>query len=141
MTWTLAPALIQLRREVDLYAPKRSRKSDGTIGNSEHASRPSDHNPNAEGVVCAIDFTHDPKGGFHAHKFADQLRKRCLRLEEVRVNYIISNGRIASKSSKWIWLDYEGLNAHKSHVHISLKQKPRKYNSTGKWWVRKWLAE
>jgi hypothetical protein len=140
MTWTLAPALVQLRREVDLYAPKRSRKSDGTIGDAAHSSRVSDHNPNEEGVVCAIDFTHDPRGGFHAHKFAEQLRLRCLRIEEVRVNYIISNGKIASKSHKWVWREYDGLNAHESHVHVSLHQKPRKYNSPGKWWVRKWMV-
>jgi hypothetical protein len=139
MTWTLAPALVQLRLEVNRAAPNRSKKSDGTIGDTDHQQRPtSDHNPNGAGVVCAIDFTHDPKH-FNAHKFADQLRERCAADQEKRVNYIISKGRIASERRGWEWREYTGLNAHKSHVHISVKQEPRRYNNAGSWWLKHWF--
>lgn len=140
MTWTLAPALDKLRDEVNKYAPRRSKKSDGTIGDAAHQARPtSDHNPNADGIVCAIDLTHDPRGGFHAHNFANWLRQRCARGDEWRVNYIISNGRIASKKTKFEWTEYNGENKHDKHVHVSLMQDPKKWNNRGTWWVKNWV--
>ena len=138
MTWTLAPALAQLRREIDREYKLRSKKSDGTIGDQSHAARQSDHNPNEHGVVCAIDLTHDPKV-FHAHKFAEILRIRCSVKRENRVNYIISKGRIASEKTKFEWVDYDG-NPHDKHIHISLKQEPRRYNNSGTWWVKNWFG-
>jgi hypothetical protein len=138
MTWELAPAIIKLRMEVDREYRLRNRKSDGTIGNAEHSARQSDHNPNEHGIVCAIDFTHDPRV-FHAHKFADALRERCAEGKENRVNYIISKGRIASLKTKFEWVDYDGANPHDKHVHISLRQEPRRYNNSGTWWVKNWF--
>ena len=138
-SWRLAPALDRLRAEVDRIAKQRSRKSDGTIGNAEHAARESDHNPNAFGIVCALDLTHDSKH-FNAHKFANQLRLRCQQGKEQRVNYIISKGRIASVKTGFDWEEYNGENKHNSHIHISLKQEPRRYNNAGNWWIKNWFT-
>lgn len=140
-SWKLAPALDRLRAEVDRVAKNRSRKSDGTIGDSAHQARPngSDHNPNEFGIVCALDLTHDSKH-FHAHKFANQLRLRCQAGREQRVNYIISNGRIASVKTGFEWEDYTGENKHSKHIHISLKQEPRRYNNSGNWWIKNWFT-
>jgi hypothetical protein len=139
MTWKLAPALDRLRAEVDREYRLRSRKSDGTIGDASHQARPngSDHNPNESGIVCAIDFTHDPKR-FNAHKFAEALRLRCKEGKEQRVNYIISKSRIASVKTGFEWTEYEGTNPHDKHIHISVKQEPRRYNSARNWWLKNW---
>lgn len=139
MSWKLSPALEQLRQEVNEYARKRNKSSDGTIGDADHSSRVSDHNPNAEGIVCALDLTHDPDGGFDAHKFARLLAKRCRETREQRVNYIISNGKIASNRTSFRWVDYDGASPHNKHVHISVFQIRMKYNSDRRWWVSGWM--
>ena len=60
----MAKSLEVLLKQVNAQAPGRSKVSDGGIGDEEHSSRASDHNPNAAGVVQALDLTHDPAGGF-----------------------------------------------------------------------------
>lgn len=61
----LSKAAIQLREQFDDTYPDRDRRSDGWIGDTRHASRPSDHNPDPKtGVVRAIDIDRDVhKGG------------------------------------------------------------------------------
>lgn len=54
--WQLAPSLISLETEADRIAPRRSRVSDGSIGDPNHSNRISDHNPSG-GFVHAIDIT------------------------------------------------------------------------------------
>ena len=68
MSWRLARSLAVLRSQINDLSPNRSKISDGTIGNQEHASRVSDHNPNAAGVVTAMDITHDPQHGIDSEK-------------------------------------------------------------------------
>lgn len=134
MSWTLAPALAKLRDEVNAVAPDRSKASDGTIGDAAHKARQSDHNPNGAGVVCAIDLTNDPKDGFPAHGFAEQLRRRCAEGKERRVAYIISNRRIASPREGWRWRDYSAQpNPHVAHIHISVKQAANFWRNTASW--------
>jgi len=53
----LAPSLKQLRTEVDVAWPMRSKRSDGWIGDAAHLARTSDHNPDADGIVHALDIT------------------------------------------------------------------------------------
>lgn len=137
MSWRLSPALDRLRAEIDREYKLRSRKSDGTIGNADHAARQSDHNPNADGIVCAIDLTHDSKH-FNAHKFAEALRQRCQEGREQRVNYIISKSRIASVKTGFEWVEYDGSNPHDKHIHISIIQEPKRYYSARNWWLKNW---
>jgi len=118
MAWRLARSLEKLREQVNARWPARSKDSDGSVGDTSHAARPSDHNP-VNGVVHAIDITHDPAHGFDSYKFADML----LAKQDKRVKYIISNRRIGSGPdgpSPGIWRKYTGSNAHDHHCHISV---------------------
>jgi hypothetical protein len=114
--WRLAPSLVKLVDDADRFAPARSRRSDGSIGDAAHANRPSDHNP-ADGWVHAVDLTHDPDGGFDSYAVAEQLRQS----RDPRIRYVISNGRIFSSSNRpFEWRPYTGANRHDSHVHVSI---------------------
>lgn len=120
MAWRLAYSLDTLRSQVNAAWPNRSKVSDGTIGDSSHASQPSDHNMNAAGVVCALDLTHDPAHGFDAHALADRLRVN----RHPNLKYIISNRRIAGDWTGWNWRSYSGSNPHDKHIHISVGRGP-----------------
>ena len=133
MNWRLAKALEQLRSQVDTKWPGRSRQSDGTIGNAEHSSRTSDHNPNPDGVVCALDITHDPRSGCDSYALAASL----VASHDPRIKYVISNGKICSGSAQttpaWIWRKYTGKNRHDHHCHVSVKPDKAHYDSVDMW--------
>lgn len=138
MGWTLAKSLDNLRNEVNAKFPKRSRISDGTIGDAAHARVPSDHNPNAQGVVTALDLTHDPANGFDAHAVADEL----LAKRHPALKYLISNRRIAGDWTNWQWRVYSGSNAHTRHIHVSVGvgddgKSTGDYDNTSPWGVTK----
>ena len=120
MTWRLSKAAVQLREQIDDCYPERSRKSDGTLGDSRHSNRKSDHNPDKNGWVRALDIT--ATLGVDLDETADlveQIRKYAKRAKRKRISYIIYNGRIASPILNWKWRKYRGSNPHKAHFHIS----------------------
>lgn len=127
--WKLAPSLIALEAEANALAPRRSKKSDGSIGDMAHAMRTSDHNP-AGGWVHALDLTHDPVGGYDAHA---QARKIATR-RDARINYIISNGMIWNYRTNQ-WKKYNGTNKHTSHVHYSINRTATSRNDTSRWHI------
>ena len=119
MTWRLAQALVALRDQLNALSPNRSKISDGSIGNTEHAARKSDHNPDAKGIVHAIDITHDPAHGIDSEKLAQAL----LASQDKRLKYVISNRKIASGADgpePWMWRPYTGANPHNHHCHVSV---------------------
>lgn len=122
MSWRLSHALESLRDQVNAEWPHRDKRSDGTIGDAAHAASKSDHNPDEFGIVRALDLTDDPDGnGPSAAWLAETIRAS----RDPRVLYIISQGRIASSypttaADAWAWRPYHGVNAHTSHVHISV---------------------
>lgn len=125
MAWKLAPALDVLRRQVNEAAPKRSKVADGTIGDTAHSARKSDHNPDAQDVVRAIDLTHDPANGADMAAIAEKLRASRDR----RIKYCIFQGRYFSPKTAWQWRPYTGPNAHEKHLHLSVTAN----DSTTKW--------
>lgn len=119
MTWRLARSLATLREQINTLSPNRSKASDGTVGDARHAATKSDHNPDANGIVRALDITHDPKNGVAGKALANAL----LATRDPRIKYIISDGQIASGaggSRPWVWRKYTGANAHTKHVHLSV---------------------
>ena len=115
----------QLRLQVDDSYPDRDCTSDGWIGDTRHQARPSDHNPDAEGIVRAIDIDRDLFGYHKPDRMpdlADQLRL-CAKRGDERISYIIFDGRIASSKKAWAWRPYTGINKHNHHCHISFTKK------------------
>lgn len=117
--WRLAGSLAALIDQVDQVAPGRSQASDGSIGDAAHASRASAHNPDAGGVVRAVDITHDPAGGLDAHTLAEEL----LAAQDPRLQYVISRSRIGAGPAgpaPGRWRRYTGTNPHDKHVHVEV---------------------
>jgi len=118
----LSKAAKQLREQFDDTFPDRDRTSDGWIGDTRHAARPSDHNPDANGWVRAIDVDRDVSGKSKPDlmpDIADQIRLLCKSKKECRITYIIFDGFIASSKKGWAWREYTGANKHNHHCHIS----------------------
>ena len=129
--WTLAPALQQLREQINAAFPNRDRSSDGSIGDTRHSSRKSDHNPNAAGVVCAIDIDEDLSPSNTVAGIVAQIQMS----RDSRVAYIIYEGQITVKGDITRWKDYHGVNPHKHHAHISVKQDAKLYNDRRPWQI------
>lgn len=111
----IAKSLDALRRQVDDAWPDRDKASDGWIGDAAHRKRESDHNPDADGSVDALDITHDPASGCDCGKIAEAIRGS----RDARVKYLIFNRRIVSPPS-WGWRGYTGSNPHTTHLHVSV---------------------
>ena len=114
----------QLRLQVDDTYGDRDRSSDGWVGDLRHSSRPSDHNPDAKGIVRAVDIDRDLSGKKKPDlmpDLADQIRL-CAKSDK-RISYIIFNGKIASSRMGWRWRKYSGINPHTKHCHVSFTKK------------------
>ena len=114
----------QLRLQVDDSFGDRDRSSDGWVGDLRHSSRASDHNPDAKGIVRAIDIDRDLSGKKKPDfmpDLADQIRL-CAKSDK-RISYIIFNGKIASAKKSWRWRTYDGINKHTAHCHVSFTTK------------------
>jgi hypothetical protein len=130
MVWRVADSLVTLRDQINTLAPDRDKSSDGTIGDQSHQARKSDHNPNAAGVVQAMDITNDPAHGLVSRDIAELLRLS----QDRRIKYVISNRQIFSSTvSPWQWRPYTGVNAHTKHVHISVVDDPKFYDDSEPW--------
>ncbi len=129
--WRVAKSLDKLLMQINAKWPTRRKSSDGSIGDANHASRSSDHNPWVDdGVVTARDFTHDPDHGFDSYVFAEHLRQT----KDPRIKYVISNRRIfSSEVNPWVWRAYNGQNPHDMHVHVSVMPDKKLYDSVKEW--------
>jgi hypothetical protein len=115
-TWRLAQSLVVLRNEVNVYAPKRKKTYDGTIGDQAHAARASSHNPNKYGVVTGMDITHDPAGGMDCAVLFEYLRTH----PHPELRYVIFNRKVARRSNGWKVTAYTGANPHTGHLHATV---------------------
>jgi hypothetical protein len=110
---------VQLRDQVDTWFPDRNVKSpEGWLGDSRHASRKSDHNPDRFGWVRGLDLNAGLESSNSlAPYLADQIRVAAK--SDPRISYVIFNRRICSKILNWKWRKYKGINPHTKHIHIS----------------------
>jgi hypothetical protein len=117
MAWKLARSLETLRAQINIHYPKRSKASDGTIGDAAHSARKSDHNPDSQGRVCAFDITKDLKNGPDLDKLVPLL------LKDPRTKYVIYDAKIYNPTIQGGKArPYRGVNAHKQHLHLSVTQ-------------------
>lgn len=138
--WRVAESLRKLLGQINTAAPARKKASDGTIGDTSHRNRNSDHNPwiwdenTRKGVVSALDVTHDPAGKCDCNILVASL----VTNKDPRIKYIIWNKRIVNSSpiggtNAWVWRSYSGSNPHDKHVHISVKCPKSDYDDNGDW--------
>jgi hypothetical protein len=124
MTPKLCKAGQQLRLQIDDSYSSRDKSSDGWLGDYRHSTRTSDHNPDKQGIVRAIDIDRDLSGKAKPDlmpDLADQIRL-CAKSDK-RISYIIFNGKIASSRMGWRWRKYSGINPHTKHCHVSFTKK------------------
>lgn len=136
MVWRVANSVSRLIGDVNAAAPGRSTISDGTIGDTAHRARKSDHNPDQYGVVTAVDLTHDPVNRANMHTITGIMRLT----EDPRIKYVIWDGRIYSSYATtsrpaWTWGPYSGTNQHRLHAHISVVGDPQVYDLNDRWTI------
>jgi len=129
--WILAPSLYELKKQVDGMWPARDHSSDGTIGDTAHSQRKSDHNPNSHGVVTAIDIDADLSPTENVGILASMLQGSADNRR--RLKYLIWNSHITKKGDLQVWTPYHGANAHKHHLHVSVSADPALYNDDSPW--------
>ena len=124
----LVPGGVRLRKQIVQRGPNRDRRRDGWIGDKAHSKRRSDHNPDKDGWVHALDIDENMgkrgvwRNGRTARRLANQLRMYAASdlPGNDRVKYIVYEGRLASGTyrSKW-WKWRPGNWGHYQHIHIS----------------------
>lgn len=114
MAYFLAPSLVQLRNEVNAAHPGRSKASDGWVGDTAHAARKSDHNPDysAGGIVRALDIT---------HAGIDKAKLLRVAIANPSTEYVIQDWKIYTRSNGFRAAKYTGSNGHTVHTHISIR--------------------
>lgn len=122
----IAKSLDVLRSQINAAYPGRKKSSDGWLGDARHRATQSEHNPDEDGVVRALDITNDPAHGVYARQIADAI----VVSRDPRILYIISNAEIVrsyprSGSTVWRWAPYFGKNPHTEHVHFSVTKNGR----------------
>jgi len=119
---------VTLRNQVNKRWPKRDKRSDGWIGDKAHAGRQSDHNPDARGLVHALDIDADldPKDPGAAQRLANQIVAYAAsgipganRIKNVVFNDQIASGTYANSMWKWRGSGY----GHYDHIHVSFTTK------------------
>jgi hypothetical protein len=84
--------------------------------------RDSDHDPNDYGVICACDI-------MQGHGLdLDALAKEIVARRHPECKYVIWNKKIASRNTRWEWVDYEGASDHTDHIHVSVGIGPDGYS-------------
>lgn len=130
-SWVLVADLTSLRNEFNALAPNRDKASDGSIGDAAHQKESSDHNPDETGAtpyedadnineVHAIDVDNNlNKPGWDMQRAVDIIVGRHKNGTDNRLQNVIYNRKIWSRSWGWTEHPYTGLSAHTEHAHFS----------------------
>lgn len=144
-SWILVPCLVSLRNEFNTLAPSRDKSSDGSIGDTAHASSSSDHNPDETGntpyedpdninEVHAIDVDIDlRRSGWTMARAVEIIVTRHRTGADDRLQNVIYNRRIWSRSWGWTAREYTGSNPHDHHAHFSSRYTTAQEQNTRGW--------
>ena len=144
-SWILVPCLVSLRTEFNRLAPNRDKRSDGSIGDLAHQQQSSDHNPDETGrtpyhdadhvnEVHAIDVDNDlRKSGWTMDKCLEIIVTRHRSGRDDRLQNIIYNRRIWSRSWGWTARTYTGASPHTEHAHFSSRYTTAQERDTRPW--------
>lgn len=148
-SWVVVPCLLALREEYNRANPERDKGADGTIGDTSHSSG-SDHTPDEDSTVLdgkdadsvnevhALDIDSSgpwpEPGWFNDSVMIIVANHRAGR--DNRLQNVIWNHKIASRSWGWTWHDYTGSSdPHTGHVHFSARYTTAQENDTSPWGV------
>lgn len=112
MAWYVDPALNVLREQTKRRYPGVTIY---TIGDEDHASSVSDHNPDPDGSVDAIDVM---LGKAFSAADAQAWVNALVASRDRRLKYIIWDRHII-EAGEWVWKRYYGSNPHTDHPHVS----------------------
>lgn len=126
----LCAAGTTIRAQLDKRFPKRDRRSDGWIGDQAHSQRFSYHNPDAAGIVWALDVDENFgmgtwRNGKAARRFADQLVDyiRSGLPGSERVLHVVYEDQVVSGTYRNSWWRWRGSGyGHTFHIHITFRQ-------------------
>jgi len=121
-SWREAKSLQTLEDELQKYYPGTTTWE---IGDKDHQDSWSDHNPNGAGVVCAKDILGN--AGLNLQAFVYHL----ITNPHPNLRYVIFNRKIYQRKNGWKAEDYNGKNAHATHVHVSVGNGPDGRSTTG----------
>ncbi len=129
MTLRLCAAGATFRAQLDKRFPKRDKRSDGWIGDSAHSARFSYHNPDAKGIVWALDVDENMgigtwRNGRTAKRLADQLLAYSASglPGSERILHVVYENRVASGTYKDFWWIWRGSGyGHTQHIHITFR--------------------
>lgn len=130
MSYTIPPSLKAIIADANRVAPNRSRASDGTIGDLAHQAQgsSSDHNPDARGIVHAVDVTNDPANGMDTWHWGQIVASRMIAGFETRVEYLVSNDgqkdvifHPSVHGNRWVQNGSSPKQEHRNHLHTSIK--------------------
>lgn len=114
--WRTSKPITTLGTQIESSIPERH-GADGTAAGRSHSIK-SDHTPDANGIVRAIDIGEHTEEGFF---IAEAIRLS----QDNRVKYLIHEGRMFSSYPKpgyppYTWRPYSGSNPHSNHIHLSV---------------------
>jgi hypothetical protein len=139
--WVLVGSLVALRAEFNAVSPGRDKGADGSIGDSAHTSS-SDHTPDeisdvlrdhdgdSKNEVHALDIDSSgpwPGSGTQKARFhwivmriiAAEKKKWLDAADRCRLEYVIWDGKIYSRSRDFAPVAYIGSDKHTNHAHFS----------------------
>lgn len=128
--WRLAKSLIVLTSEIEYLFPDTTVWD---IGDKAHQGSWSDHNPNVCcDVVCAVDIL--PDAGLNLAKFVQHI----IANPHPNLRYVIFDEKIYQRKNDFAEQDYNGVNKHKKHAHVSAGNGPDgrstgNYDNTATW--------
>lgn len=141
--WRVAASENVLLEQIDHLWPNRSKRSDGSIGDTAHQVEQcsSQHNSccirlNGVWIIRARDFTHDPASGADMRK----IWLAIIASRDDRVRYMIFNRQIVYPTPRngygaWVPQPYHGDDPHTGHLHLSVLDDPAKFDNTRAWAV------